>query len=196
MEGDRRPFKALLDVGIARTTTGARLFGAMKGACDGGLDVPHSNKRFPGYVRASVEVVTDKRGRKTEADKAEAQYNATVHRDRIMGVHVTKYMNEMKKEDPEKFKRHFGGWTKCLDKAKAKTCEDLYKKVHAAIRANPDRKKRAGNAKPTRKTVQKGYELIQQDSKGRKWLRHFRINLEERNARIAAKFAAAQEALA
>jgi large subunit ribosomal protein L5e len=63
MEGDKRPFKALLDVGISRTTTGARLFGAMKGACDGGLDVPHSNKRFPGYVRASVEVVTNKRGK-------------------------------------------------------------------------------------------------------------------------------------
>ena len=56
-----------------------------------------------------------------------------------MGVHVTKYMNEMKKEDPEKFKRHFSKWSKTLEKAKVKTCEDLYKKVHAAIRSNPDR---------------------------------------------------------
>ena len=54
MEGEKRPFKALLDVGIGRTTTGARLFGAMKGACDGGVDVPHSNKRFPGYTKAKV----------------------------------------------------------------------------------------------------------------------------------------------
>ena len=69
-----------------------------------------------------------------------------------------------------------------------KTCQDLYKKVHAAIRANPDRKKRAGNKKPTRKVVQKGFELVQENSKGKKWLRHFRINLEERNARIAKKF--------
>lgn len=113
-----------------------------------------------------------------------------------MGVHVTKYMNEMKKEDPEKFKRHFSRWSAALTKAGVKTCEDLYKKVHAAIRSKPERAKRAGNAKPTRKVVQKGFELVQQDSKGRKWLRHFRINLEERNARIAAKFAAAQEALA
>lgn len=108
MEGDRRPFKALLDVGIQRTTTGARIFGALKGACDGGIDVPHSNKRFPGYTRAKVEVVTNKRGKSTgEAEKTEAQYNAKVHRDRIMGNHVTKYMNEMKKEDLEKSKRHF-----------------------------------------------------------------------------------------
>jgi large subunit ribosomal protein L5e len=197
LEGDRRPFKALLDVGINRTTTGARLFGAMKGACDGGLDVPHSNKRFPGYTKAHVEVVTNKRGKSTgEAEKSEAQYDPKVHRERIMGVHVTKYMNEMKKEDPEKFKRHFSKWSAALDKAKCKTCEDLYTKVHKAIRANPDRVKRAGNKKPTRKVVTKGFELVQQDSKNRKWLRHFRINLEERNARIARKFAAAQEALA
>lgn len=28
-----------------------RVFGCMKGAADGGLDVPHSEKRFPGYDR-------------------------------------------------------------------------------------------------------------------------------------------------
>merc|ERR1712137_1148592 len=28
-----------MDVGLARTSTGARVFAAMKGACDGGLDV-------------------------------------------------------------------------------------------------------------------------------------------------------------
>ena len=62
-EGDKRPLKALLDVGIQRTTTGARIFGALKGACDGGVNVPHTVKRFPGYTRASVEVVTNKRGK-------------------------------------------------------------------------------------------------------------------------------------
>ena len=45
-----RPFKCLLDIGLARATTGARVFGALKGAVDGGLDIPHSEKRFPGYV--------------------------------------------------------------------------------------------------------------------------------------------------
>lgn len=114
----------------------------------------------------------------------EASYNAKTHRDRIMGNHVTKYMNELKKEDPEKFKRQFAKWQKALDGAKVKTCEDLYKKVHKAIRANPDRVKKAGNKKPTRKIIVKGYERVQQDSKNRKWLRHFRINLEERNKRI------------
>lgn len=34
-------FRANLDIGLARTTTGARIFGVMKGAVDGGIDVPH-----------------------------------------------------------------------------------------------------------------------------------------------------------
>lgn len=51
VDEDKKPFRALLDIGIKNTTTGARIFGALKGASDGGLDIPHSNKRFPGYSR-------------------------------------------------------------------------------------------------------------------------------------------------
>ena len=36
-----KPFRAFLDVGLTRTTTGNRVFGALKGALDGGLDIPH-----------------------------------------------------------------------------------------------------------------------------------------------------------
>lgn len=62
---EKRPFKALLDVGLNRTTTGARLFGVLKGACDGGINVPHNTKRFPGYTRGKIEEVKNKRGRAT-----------------------------------------------------------------------------------------------------------------------------------
>lgn len=48
---ERRPFLALLDVGLVRTTVGNRVFGALKGATDGGLYVPHNNKRFPGFSK-------------------------------------------------------------------------------------------------------------------------------------------------
>ena len=41
VEGQKRPFRCYLDVGLARTTTGAKVFGALKGAVDGGLDIPH-----------------------------------------------------------------------------------------------------------------------------------------------------------
>ena len=36
-----RPFRAFLDVGLTRTTTGNRAFAVMKGAVDGGIDIPH-----------------------------------------------------------------------------------------------------------------------------------------------------------
>jgi large subunit ribosomal protein L5e len=37
VEDGPRPFKCFLDVGLKRTTTGSKLFGAMKGASDGGI---------------------------------------------------------------------------------------------------------------------------------------------------------------
>jgi large subunit ribosomal protein L5e len=186
----KRPFKALLDVGINRTTTGARMFGALKGACDGGVNVPHNTKRFPGFSRGVKTAIENKKGKKIDSEKTEDVYDAKVHRDRIFGVHVTNYMNQLKKEDPAKFKRQFSQWEKNLTAAKAKTCEDLYKKVHAAIIANPDRKAHKAT-KPTRKTVTAGKALVQQDSKGRKWIRHFRITTDQRRERVAAKFQAA-----
>jgi large subunit ribosomal protein L5e len=48
--GDKRPFKLILDVGLAATTTGSKVFAVLKGAADGGAHVPHSDKRFPGTV--------------------------------------------------------------------------------------------------------------------------------------------------
>jgi len=75
----RKPFKAILDVGLKRTTTGARLFGALKGVTDGGLHVPHKEKRFPGFHRAEGEGDKDK-------------YDPKVHKERIFGVHIDKYM--------------------------------------------------------------------------------------------------------
>lgn len=35
------PFTAVLDVGLARTSTGAKIFAVLKGATDGGLNIPH-----------------------------------------------------------------------------------------------------------------------------------------------------------
>merc|ERR1719187_2866310 len=52
-------FRACLDVGLARTSTGAKVFAALKGAVDGGLDIPHSEKRFPGYDAESKELNAD-----------------------------------------------------------------------------------------------------------------------------------------
>ena len=51
-ENEQRPFKCILDVGIRRTCVGHRMWGALKGAVDGGLHVPHKTKNFPGFKAA------------------------------------------------------------------------------------------------------------------------------------------------
>eukprot|EP00475_Leptophrys_vorax_P041452 TRINITY_DN78184_c0_g1_i1.p2 TRINITY_DN78184_c0_g1~~TRINITY_DN78184_c0_g1_i1.p2 ORF type:complete len:303 (+),score=36.04 TRINITY_DN78184_c0_g1_i1:79-987(+) len=122
----RAPFKALLDVGLVRTTTGNRVFGALKGACDGGLEVPHSDKRFPGYM-------ADASGK-----GGAASLDAEVHRKYIFGGHVGEYMEMLEEEEPEKYQSHFAGFlAEGLD---ASSLEELYAGVHAAIRADPSAK--------------------------------------------------------
>jgi large subunit ribosomal protein L5e len=119
LDDDKKPFRALLDVGIKNTTTGSRVFGAMKGASDGGLDIPHSNKRFPGYVRDTKS------------------FDASVHKEHIMGGHIADYMREMEEDDEENYQKHFAKYIE-LD-LEADDLEELYEKVHAAIREDPTR---------------------------------------------------------
>ncbi|XP_043719595.1 60S ribosomal protein L5-like [Telopea speciosissima] len=117
----RRPFRALLDVGLVKTTTGQRVFGALKGALDGGLDIPHSDKRFAGF------------------SKDDKQLNADVHRKYIYGGHVAAYMRQLMEDEPEKYQAHFSEYIKRgID---PDGMEEMYKKVHAAIRADPTLKK-------------------------------------------------------
>lgn len=125
-------FRAYLDVGLARTSTGARIFGVMKGACDGGIDIPHSTKRFPGY------------------DSESKEFNAEVHRNHIFGQHVAQYMRTLQEEDEEAYKRQFSRYIK--EGINADNMEEMYKKAHAAIRADPDRvkKPKKDTSKPKR----------------------------------------------
>jgi large subunit ribosomal protein L5e len=186
---DRRPFRALLDVGLVRTTTGNRVFGALKGAVDGGIHVPHNTKRFPGYHLEKKEAAgTGKRGKAVlEKSKAAGAYNAKEHRDHIFGVHIQTYYDLLKKENKDRFKEQFSHWEVALTNAKVATFEALYKKAHAEIRKAPNRVKVEKKA-PIRKRVSKAKGvLIQQNSKGKKWQRHFRLSNEERKARVIAK---------
>merc|ERR1712152_56302 len=116
-------FRACLDVGLARTTTGAKVFGAMKGAADGGIEIPHSEKRFPGY------------------DKEASEFNAEVHRNHIFGQHVAQYMRELLDKDEDAYKKQFSQSIK--NGITADSVEDMYKKAHAAIRKDPERQAKA-----------------------------------------------------
>jgi large subunit ribosomal protein L5e len=130
----------------------------MKGAVDGGLAVPHKNRRFPGY------------------DAEGKSFDAGVLRDFIFGEHVANYMRELQENDEAEYKSHFSKYIEAG--VSADDMEEMYKKAHAAIRADPLRKKK---------------EAKEVESKrfGRK-----RQNLKERKERIRQKKAAFLQRLA
>ncbi|KAB2075278.1 hypothetical protein ES319_A07G212000v1 [Gossypium barbadense] len=114
-------FRALLDVGLVRTTTGNHVFGVLKGALDGGVDIPHSEKRFAGF------------------NKDSKQLDPEVHRKYTYGGHVAAYMKNLMEDEPEKYQSHFSEYIK--RGIEPDSIEGMYKKVHAAIRADHEAKK-------------------------------------------------------
>ncbi|KAH8932771.1 hypothetical protein BDL97_19G092100 [Sphagnum fallax] len=132
-EGEgKQPFRALLDVGLVRTTTGNRVFGALEGALDGGLDIPHSGKRFAGF------------------SKEDKSLDAETHCKYILGGHIADYMKVLKEEEPEKYQAHFCGLLK--EGFEADDLAEMYSSVHAAIRADPSAQLTEKNA-PTEKKI-------------------------------------------
>jgi len=162
-EEGAKPFKALLDVGLARTTTGARIFGALKGATDGGIDVPHNDHRFPGSKREGGEWNTQ----------------PEVHRKYIFGGHVGDYMKHLAEEDEEAYTRQFKRY---IDAGvNADGLEALYTKAHAAIRKEPTK---------ARGPLELGYskvraKAIAKDTKyPHKKYNKSKLSLKQRRARI------------
>jgi len=132
----RKPFRCNLDIGLARTSTGARLFAALKGAIDGGLDIPHSPNRFAGFSKGE--------------GKEEGKLDAAKLRKQLFGGHVADYMKKLKDTNSERYERQFSKYV-----AKGINPGDLqalYEKVHAAIRADPAAppKKEKKDVKPKR----------------------------------------------
>ncbi|OAA50724.1 60S ribosomal protein L5 (CPR4) [Cordyceps fumosorosea ARSEF 2679] len=129
-DGERRPFKAFLDVGLARTSTGARVFGALKGASDGGILVPHSEKRFPGYDMETKEL------------------DADTLRNYIYGGHVAEYMETLADDDEERYRSQFVKYIE--DDIEAESLEELYSEAHKAIREDPFKKAEGAGPKKSK----------------------------------------------
>ncbi|XP_064408059.1 large ribosomal subunit protein uL18B [Latimeria chalumnae] len=117
IDGENGAFTCYLDAGLARTTTGNKIFGVLKGAADGGLSIPHSCKRFPGY------------------DSESKEFNSETHRRYIFGQNIADYMKQLMEEDKDTFEKQFSCYIK--NGVTADLLEDIYTKAHATIRANP-----------------------------------------------------------
>jgi len=88
-------------LGLARATVGNRVFAALKGAVDGGLHIPHSDKIFPKVGGGKKK--DGKAPAKDAKDTKDAKAGNPL-RDRIFGVHVQTYMDKIKK-DTEAYKK-------------------------------------------------------------------------------------------
>lgn len=123
-EEDRRPFTALLDLGLVATSTGNKVFAVMKGAIDGGIRVPHSEKRFPAYSK-------------------EEGFDPEELKSRIIGTHVAEYMNYLIEEDEDAYQKQFA--TYIADGVEPDDIEDMYLEAHKKIREDPSFTKKVNN---------------------------------------------------
>merc|ERR1712216_792005 len=87
---------------------------------DGGLEIPHNEKKFYGY------------------DPDEGEYDAESNRERILGGHVSQYMESMQEEEPEEYEEKFKKYIEAGIEPDG--MEDLYLGVHKAIREDPAHK--------------------------------------------------------
>jgi len=163
-----KPFKALLDVGLARTTSGARVFGALKGATDGGIDIPHNDHRYPGSKREGTEWAT----------------SAETHRKYIFGGHIAEYMKALQEENEEAYNTQFKRYVDAG--ISGDKLEGLYTKAHAAIRADPN-KKRADSELGYFKVRGKNNPKPAKDAKPAKRYNKTKKSLSQRKARITQK---------
>jgi len=169
---DQRPFKVILDVGVRRTCVGARMWGILKGAADGGLHVPHNTKNFPGY-------------KAPDSKDQEGEYDAEAHKERIFGGHLKEYMEMLQEEDPTKYEAHFSKFI--AEGIDADGLEDMYTEMHSKIREDPEHK--AAEKKGLTHT-RKGNQI--QTSDGTEHTRTVKLTLKQRREKVAQKIAAAQ----
>jgi len=171
-ETEQRPFKCILDVGIRRTCVGARMWGALKGAVDGGLHIPHNTKNFPGFSPA-------------EEKGQDPQYDAEAHKARIFGEHVKEYMEMLQEEDPTKYEAHFAKYLS--NDIDADKMEDMYSEGHDKIRENPDF---VPSSKKETTWTRKGNTVT--NSEGTDVNRSVKLSLKQRREKVRQKIAAAQ----
>merc|ERR1711937_446055 len=160
-------FHANLDVGLKRTTLGSKIFAAMKGAFDGGLEIPHTEKKFYGY------------------DADEKSYDAESNRERILGGHVAEYMRSLEEEEPEEYQQKFAKYIAAG--MTADNLEDKYLEVHKAIRADPAHKpttKNKPSAEECARTKAEGGIRYEKDGK-KCFINRTRRSLAQRKNRVA-----------
>lgn len=140
--------KCFLDIGLSSSTKGARVFSAMKGAADGGLDIPHNMKKFPGYDSENPE-----------------EFGSEAFRDKLFGKVLANYMKTLMEEDPEKYKRHFQQYIK--KGVNPGDLEGIYEAAFKKIKENPERPEKNKSDYSKFKEFKKERKLTLEERKSR-----------------------------
>eukprot|EP00746_Dinoflagellata_sp_MGD_P149364 gnl/MRDRNA2_/MRDRNA2_81402_c1_seq1.p1 gnl/MRDRNA2_/MRDRNA2_81402_c1~~gnl/MRDRNA2_/MRDRNA2_81402_c1_seq1.p1 ORF type:complete len:284 (+),score=-12.55 gnl/MRDRNA2_/MRDRNA2_81402_c1_seq1:46-897(+) len=117
VRGCPRPFNLILDKGLKIASTGSKIFAALKGAIDGGVKIPHNEKRFIGY------------------DALTKSYDANSTTNYIYGSHIRELMNGLKEDEPTRFRIQFSRYINL--QIKPEELSQLYEKVHSCIKKAP-----------------------------------------------------------
>jgi len=174
-DNERRPFKVIFDLGLIRSIPSSRIFGILKGAVDGGLHIPHSVKNFPGY-------------KEPEDRGGDYEYDAGAHLERILGAHVTEYMEMLQEEDPERYKVAFSKFIE--NDIEPDGLEEMYKECHSKIREDPKFVKKEDAGITNTRT---GNKIT--TSNGTSYTRFQKMTMKQRKDRVRQKLQSAREKL-
>jgi large subunit ribosomal protein L5e len=173
---EARPFRCYLDVGLKRTALGCRIWGALKGAVDAGLDIPHNEKKWPGY------------------DIEGKEYDPAEHRAKLTGEHVAEFMTSLSDPEwceengyqhPDDYQRIFSAYIR--EGVEGDDVVEMYCKAHDAIRADASPKE----AEPVR--VRNPAGLAGRADRNAKWKKGIKLTYEEKKANLQAKIDAMEE---
>jgi len=140
----------------------------MKGAFDGGLEIPHSEKKFYGY------------------DPDEKEYSAEANRDRILGDHVATYMNSLQEEEEEEYAKKFSKYIEAG--ISGDDLEALYLEVHKKIRENPDHVATEKKVPADVESLKKDGGVYYTNDQGKRcFINRRRHSISQRKNRVAQK---------
>lgn len=138
---------------------------------------------FPILTKSSPEQKPTKKEKGGKDSKA-----GNPLRDRIFGNHIQSYLEDFRKnprpagENDQQFKVV----EKNIAEAKVKTLEELYKKVHASIRAKPEKVKSAPKTVKHTKDAKDANVFV---VNGKKYRKDIKLTNEQRKKRVSEKIA-------
>merc|ERR1712216_645728 len=141
---------------------------AFKALLDGGLEIPHSEKKFYGY------------------DPDEKEYSAEANRDRILGNHVATYMNSLQEEEEEEYAKKFSKYIEAG--ISGDDLEALYLEVHKKIRENPDHVATEKKVPADVESLKKDGGVYYTNDQGKRcFINRRRHSISQRKNRVAQK---------